>query len=101
MLACGYVAVGCGPRELTIPRRSVNRRHAVDLDLRALPEKGDAEARARGQRLLESLAVDPVHRVEILLVDELDLGTHDTVEPAGGRLQDLLEVVDGLVELGL
>src|SRR5947208_14929657 len=87
------------------PRRdacsSVKRGDAVDLHFRALPQERDPEARPGRERVVEPFAVDPVHRVEVMLVDELDLRLHHSVQRRAGRLEDRLEVVDWLLELGL
>src|SRR5207247_7250521 len=48
---------------------------------------------------VEARAVDPVHRVEVVFVDELDLGLHNAVQRRSRRFEDRLKVVDGLVEL--
>jgi len=49
---------------------------------------------------VETLAVNSVHGIEVGLVHELDLGLDDLVERRACRLQDRLEVVDRLIELG-
>jgi hypothetical protein len=50
---------------------------------------------------VKPLSIDPVHRVEVALVDELDLRLDHPVERGARGLENCLHVVDRLVELSV